>query len=103
MLRKKAHIFWAALSLAGAAQAQSPADSLYPGAPVSGLSSYVNRALQNSPLLKDYRNQVLAGQVDSQLIKAGYRPQVVGNSTNIYAPTINGWGYDNAISNGGNF
>ena len=91
------------LGLAVAAQAQPPADSLYPGAPVSALTFYVSQALQNSPLLKDYHNQVLAGEVDSQLIKAGYRPQVVGNSSNIYAPAINGWGYDNAISNGGNF
>lgn len=75
----------------------------YPGAPVTGLGFYLGQALENSPLLKDYRNQVLTGEVDSQLIKAGYRPQVTGNSTNIYAPLINGWGYDEAISNGGNF
>jgi len=75
----------------------------YPGVPVTGLGFYLGQALENSPLLKDYRNQVLTGEVDSQLIKAGYRPQVTGNSTNIYAPLINGWGYDEAISNGGNF
>ena len=67
------------------------------------LDYYVEQALQNSPLLKDYKNQVLAGQVDSALIKASYLPQVVGNSTNIYAPSIKGYGYDQAISNGGNF
>jgi len=72
-------------------------------APSGGLDFYLGQALQNSPLLKDYQNQVLAGQVDSALVRAGYRPQVVGNSTNIYAPTIKGWGYDDAISNGGNF
>jgi len=69
----------------------------------SNLDFYVSQALQNSPLLKDYQNQVLAGQVDSALIKASYAPQVVGNSTNIYAPSIRGYGYDQAISNGGNF
>ena len=69
----------------------------------SSLDFYVGQALQNSPLLKDYQNQVLAGQVDSALIKASYLPQVVGNSTNIYAPAIKGYGYDQAISNGGNF
>ncbi|HEV2481689.1 MAG TPA: TolC family protein [Puia sp.] len=69
----------------------------------SSLDFYVGQALQNSPLLKDYRNQVLSGQVDSALIKASYLPQVVGNSTNIYAPAIKGYGYDQAISNGGNF
>jgi outer membrane protein TolC len=83
----------------GTVRAQDP----YPEAPVTGLSFYVGQALQSSPLLKDYRNQVLTGEVDSQLIRAGYRPQVTGSSVNVYAPLINGWGYDQAISNGGNF
>ena len=69
----------------------------------STLDFYLGRALQNSPLLKDYQNQVLLGQVDSQLIHASYEPQVNGNSTNLYAPLIHGYGYDQAISNGGNF
>ena len=84
------------------ARAQEP-DGLYPAAPVTGLSFYLGQAMQNSPLLNDYRNQVLTGEVDSQLIRAGYRPQVTGSSVNLYAPLINGWGYDQAISNGGNF
>jgi outer membrane protein TolC len=71
--------------------------------PSTGLDFYVGQALQNSPLLKDLHNQVLSGEVDSQLIKASYLPQVVGSSTNIYAPTIHGYGYDQAVSNGGNF
>lgn len=69
----------------------------------TSLDYYLDRALQNSPLLKDYRNQVLSGQVDSELVRAGYRPQVTGSSVNVWAPTIKGWGYDQAISNGGNF
>jgi len=73
------------------------------GQPVTRLDFYVDQALQNSPLLKDYQNQLQAGQVDSQLIRAGYRPQVTGSSVNLWAPTVNGWGYDQAISNGGNF
>ncbi len=67
------------------------------------LDFYLGQALHNSPLLKDYHNQVLLGQVDSQLVHASYLPQVAGNSTNIYAPGYHGWGYDEAISNGGNF
>ncbi len=78
--------------------AQAPADTA-----VTDLDFYLGQALQNSPLLKDYHNQVLIGEVDSQLVRASYRPQVNGNSTNIYAPTVHGWGYDQAISNGGNF
>jgi outer membrane protein TolC len=69
----------------------------------TNLDFYLDRALQNSPLLKDYRNQALSGDVDSQLIRASYLPQVTGSSVNIYAPTIHGYGYDQAISNGGNF
>jgi outer membrane protein TolC len=69
----------------------------------ANLDFYLGQALHNSPLLKDYRNQVQLGQIDSQLVHASYMPQVAGNSTNIYAPLYHGWGYDEAISNGGNF
>jgi outer membrane protein TolC len=81
-----------------ASAGQSPVDTT-----ATDLDFYLGQALQNSPLLKDYHNQVLLGEVDSQLVRASYRPQVNGNSTNIYAPTIHGWGYDQAVSNGGNF
>ena len=64
------------------------------------LAYYVDQASVNSPLLKDYRNQQLSNQVDSQLLRASYRPQVVGLSNDIYAPVISGYGYDNAITNG---
>ena len=53
----------------------------YPGAPATRLDFYVGQALQNSPLLKDLHNQALSGEVDSQLIKASYLPQVVGSPT----------------------
>ena len=77
---------------------------LVKGQPVTRLDFYIDQALQNSPLLKDYQNQVLTGQVDSQIIRASYRPQVTGSSVNTWAPTLNsGWGYDQAISNGGQF
>ncbi|MFT3933623.1 MAG: TolC family protein [Chitinophagaceae bacterium] len=65
------------------------------------LGWFIAQARQNSPLIKDYGNQVLINQLDSQRIKATYRPQVNGNSTNIYAPVIAGFGYDGAITNGG--
>jgi outer membrane protein TolC len=67
------------------------------------LDFYVGQALHNSPLLKDYQNQLLSGELDSAIVRAGYMPQVTGTSINTYAPIINGYGYDNAISNGGNF
>ncbi len=65
------------------------------------LEYYLHQALANSPLLKDYQYQVQSSQIDSQRIRAGYRPQVTGNSVNSYAPVIGGFGYDYAITNGG--
>ena len=67
------------------------------------LEYYVENALQNSPLLKDYQNQVTLNKYDSLLIRATFKPQVMGSSINTFAPTIRGWGYDGAISNGGGF
>src|ERR1700753_3326747 len=66
------------------------------------LDYYTSSALRNSPLLKDYLNQSRLNLIDSQRIRASYKPQVTGNSTNAYYPVINGWGYDNAITNGTN-
>jgi Outer membrane efflux protein len=63
---------------------------------------YINGATLNSPLLKDYNNQGRANMIDSSRIKASYKLQVTGNSINTYYPTINGWGYDNVITNGAN-
>jgi outer membrane protein TolC len=97
-------IFWWApgLTLSGIslpAYSQTAA----PAPPGNNLDFYLGQALQNSPLLKDYQNQVLVGGIDSQIVRATYMPQVTGTSINTYAPVINGYGYDNAISNGGNF
>jgi outer membrane protein TolC len=63
---------------------------------------YVEAALESSPLLKDYGYQVLSNQIDSLRIRANFQPIVSGNSVNSYAPVINGWGYDNAVTNGAN-
>src|SRR3954453_1661713 len=67
------------------------------------LDYFVNAALQNSPLLKDYNNLVRINAIDSARLIAGYKPQVNGKSINLYAPVVNGWGYDEAITNIGNF
>lgn len=66
------------------------------------LEYFISSALSNSPLLKDYNNQVQLGIIDSTLIRAAYKPQVIGSGNNYYTPVINGWGYDNAITNGAN-
>jgi outer membrane protein TolC len=65
------------------------------------LGYYLTQGKQNSPLLKDYDNQIRAAKIDSMRLHAAYGPQVNGISNNTYAPSIRGWGYDNAITNGG--
>ena len=66
------------------------------------LNFYVSTGLKNSPLLKDYRNQLQLTRIDSMRIKAGLGPQIKAQSTNSYAPVINGWGYDEIITDGAN-
>lgn len=66
----------------------------------NNLDYFINQALTNSPLLKDYRGQILSFSLDSQIIRAGLKPQVNGISNNSYAPIIHGWGYDEVITNG---
>ena len=66
----------------------------------NNLAYFVSRVTANSPLLKDYNNQVQSFSLDSQIIRASLKPQVNGISNNLYAPVIGGWGYDEAITNG---
>jgi outer membrane protein TolC len=66
------------------------------------LDFFLQHAKQNSPGLKEFQNQILSLQIDSQLLKASLGPQVNFLSTNSYAPIINGWGYDEAITNRAN-
>ncbi len=64
------------------------------------MDQYLTAALDNSPLLKDYQNQIRMNSLDSERIRATYKPQVMGNSNNSYSPVIKDWGYDNAVTNG---
>jgi outer membrane protein TolC len=68
-------------------------------AQTNSLDQYLETAKNNSPLLKDLRNQVASNQLDSMRIKAGLRPQVAVNSAGLYAPVISGYGYSSAITN----
>lgn len=67
------------------------------------LDFFVQSAIQNSPLLRDYHNQQLSNLIDSLRIHALYKPQINAVSVNTYAPSYQGWGYDGAITNGANF
>jgi len=64
------------------------------------LDYFLNNAVANSPLLNEYRNNILIAGVDSALIVAGNKYQIAGNGNAYYAPIVNGWGYDKAITNG---
>jgi len=74
--------------------------SLHLPAQERNLTYYLEQAKQNSPLLKDYQNQIRSARIDSQRLRAAYGTQVNGVSNNTYAPLIHGIGYDNAITNG---
>ena len=65
----------------------------------NNLDYFVNQAIANSPLLKDYLSQRLLLTLDSQLIHAALRPQVNGIGNGLFAPVIGGWGYDEVITN----
>jgi outer membrane protein TolC len=77
--------------------------TFYVGAQERNLEYFINTGIEQSPLLKDLRNQQRSNLIDSLRILAGYQPQVNAVSTNSYAPVIGGWGYDEAITNGANF
>jgi outer membrane protein TolC len=64
------------------------------------LNYFITKAQNNSPLIKDYNNQIKSATLDSLLNRAVYKPQVTGNLNANYAPVINGFGYDSALSNG---
>lgn len=64
------------------------------------LDYFVAQAEQSSPLIKDFRNQLLMNKIDSMRNKAGYRPQITASSTGLYAPRINGYGFDEVMTNG---
>lgn len=66
------------------------------------LDFFITRARENSPLIKDYNNQILSFRFDSLILRASLKTQVNFISSNSYAPVIKGFGYDGAITNGAN-
>lgn len=66
------------------------------------LDYFIQQAKDNSPLIKDYNNQILSYQLDSLIFRASLKTQVNFISSNSYAPVIKGYGYDEAITNGAN-
>lgn len=66
------------------------------------LNYFIELAQQNSPLIRDYNNQILSTRLDSILLRAALKTQVNFISSNSYAPLIHGFGYDQAITNSAN-
>jgi len=64
------------------------------------LDYFISQSLKNDSRLTDIQNLVLSNRIDSELIIAANRFQVTGSGNAYYAPVINGYGYDAAISNG---
>ncbi|MBF2709546.1 TolC family protein [Flavobacterium soyangense] len=64
------------------------------------LRFYIEKAQTNSPLLKDLSNQIKSNALDSLINRANYKPLISVNLNANYAPTLNGYGYDTAVTNG---
>lgn len=67
------------------------------------LGYYLGQATANNPQLKDFTNQRYSASFDSSRVRAGQKPQLSFNAIAQYAPSISGLGYDQAVSNGGNY
>jgi outer membrane protein TolC len=67
------------------------------------LDFYLKQAVQNSPLLNDYRNQVKSSYADSLLIRAAKKPLVEAKSQLLYSPVYHNFGYDEVVTDGGNY
>ncbi|MCX6245178.1 MAG: TolC family protein [Bacteroidetes bacterium] len=63
------------------------------------LDYYVQQGLKNSPVVRDYHNQVRSASVDSLLIKALNKPQVGFRGYAYYAPVVNHYGYSDILTN----
>lgn len=64
------------------------------------LAYYIKAAQSNSPILNDYNNQILNNRIDSLKLRASYGFIFSGEGIAADAPTVKGWGYDNALTNG---
>jgi hypothetical protein len=67
------------------------------------LEFYLNKGIQNSPLLNDYKNQISSAVEDGLLIGAAKKPLIEAKSQLLYSPSYHNFGYDELITNGGNY
>ena len=67
------------------------------------LEFYLDQGIHNSPLLNDYRNQIRSASFDSLLIRAAKNPLVEVKSQLLYAPSYRNFGYDEIVTDQGNY
>jgi len=67
------------------------------------LDYFIQKGIQNSPLIRDYNNELQSSILDSLLILASQKPQIDANAQIYYAPFYRNFGYDEAITNGGTY
>jgi outer membrane protein TolC len=67
------------------------------------LDYYLQEGIKNSPLLKDYYNQANSILLDSLIIRASKMPQVEAKSQLLYSPVLTNFGYDEVVTDGGNY
>lgn len=67
------------------------------------LGYYIGEGLKNSPLLNDLQNQLNAATIDSLVTLARRKPQVDWKSQLLYSPYNEHLGYDEVITDGGNY
>ncbi|MCX6273471.1 MAG: efflux RND transporter periplasmic adaptor subunit [Bacteroidetes bacterium] len=73
------------------------------GSQTLNLDHYLELAVSNSPLLKELNSQADLNRLDSLRFRAENKMQLNGGVNAMYAPVYNGWGYDEVITNGGNY
>lgn len=67
------------------------------------LDFYLSTGIRNSPLLNDYRNQISSSVSDSLLVRAVKKPLIEAKSQLLYSPFYKNFGYDEVITDGGNY
>lgn len=67
------------------------------------LEFYLKEGIHNNPLLNDYRNQINSAIADSLIIGAAKKPFLEAKSQLLYSPSYHNFGYDEVITNGGNY
>ena len=64
------------------------------------LDYFINQSLNNDPKFSEFHNLILQNKIDSEILVAGNKLQLTGSGNAYYAPIVNGYGYDMAITNG---